>query len=119
MGGGGGREDEVERDVLEGGGCLVTLLPGFAPMSCQLPILCQTTALGGGERNLPLEDAQMLMYRPQRELIAHIIILARSIVPLRFYLGAVVRRCPVEVEAGFAFGIGVGFDVGVGASGRR
>ena len=61
----------------------------------------------------------MLMHGPQRKFIAHIIVLACSIVSLYFHLGAIVRGCPVEVEAGFAVGIGVGFDVGVCAGGGR
>ena len=59
------------------------------------------------------------MHRAQRELIAHIVILACSIVSLCFHFGAIVRGCPVEVKAGFAIGIGVGLDVGVCAGGGR
>ena len=73
----------------------------------------------GEERELPLKNAQMLVDCPQRELVAHIVVLSCSILPLRFHLGATVRGFPVEVEAGFAVGISVGFDVGIGAGGGR
>ena len=61
----------------------------------------------------------MLMHRPQRNCIAHIIVLACSVISLRFHLGATVRGFSVEMEAGFAAGIRVGFDVGVCAGGGR